>query len=151
LRVLVCALAAALLISNPDSLAAQGNESQVSEKRPLHTERLAQGTFRDGDSLHRGSGQLQILEAADGQTIARLENLKVVPGPNLLVYLVREPDPLFPEDVTAGFVSLGALKGLAGDQNYPVPKHVAIEDWGSLVVWCDTFKVAFAVATIDPL
>lgn len=110
---------------------------------------LADGTFRDGDPVLRGSGDLRITQAADGTRTVELLDMKIVPGPNLFVYLVEEPDPLFPEDVTAKFRSLGKLKGLTGDQECAMPADVALTDWGSVVVWCDTVRTAFAVATIN--
>ncbi len=110
---------------------------------------LASGTFRDGDPVHRGSGGLRITRAADGTRTTELLDMEIVPGPNLFVYLVEEPDPLFPEDVTAKFLSLGKLKSLTGDQSYAMPADVVLTDWGSVVVWCDSFKTAFAVATIE--
>jgi hypothetical protein len=150
MRVAACLLSMALVCLNPVDLRAKGSENRVSEPPPANAERLAQGIFRDGDPVHRGSGQLLILKTSDGDMIARLENLEVVPGPDLFVYLVRDPDPLFPEDVSAGFVSLGPLKGRTGDQNYAVARDIKISEWGSVVVWCDTFDVAFAVASIEP-
>ena len=110
---------------------------------------LAGGTFRDGDPVHRGSGTLRITRAANGSRTVELLNMEIVPGPNLFVYLVEEPDPLFPEDVTAKFRSLGKLKSLTGDQDYAMPDDVTLADWGSVVVWCDTFKTAFAIASIE--
>jgi hypothetical protein len=110
---------------------------------------LADGIFRDGDPVHRGSGNLRITRAADGTRTVELLDMEIVPGPNLFVYLVEEPDPLFPEDVTAKFLSLGKLKSLTGDQDYAMPNDVILADWGSVVVWCDTFKTAFAVATME--
>jgi hypothetical protein len=109
---------------------------------------LGTGTFRDGDAIHRGSGDLRIVRSDDGTVRVDMRGMQIVPGPNLFVYLVAEPDPLFPEDVTAKFRSLGKLKGLTGDQSYVVPAGVDIAEWGSVVVWCDTFKTAFAIATI---
>lgn len=149
MRAIACALAAALVIWNPATLQAQSSETGLSEPRPVDAERLAHGVFRDGDPVHRGSGGLEILKTHEDKVVVRLENLEVVPGPDLLVYLVREADPLFPEDITAGFTSLGTLKGRTGDQNYAVPAGVEIRDWGSVVVWCNTFNVAFAIATIE--
>ena len=110
---------------------------------------LAGGTFRDGDPVHRGSGNLRITRAADGTRTVELLRMEIVPGPNLFVYLVEEPDPLFPEDVTATFLSLGKLKSLTGDQAYAMPDDVDLAAWGSVVVWCDNFKTAFAVASIE--
>lgn len=91
---------------------------------------------------------MRIVTDMDGPRV-EMRNMEIVPGPNLLVYLVAEPDPLFPEDVEAKFLSLGKLKSLTGDQDYGVPADADLGAWGSVVVWCDTFKTAFAVATIE--
>jgi len=110
---------------------------------------LGTGEFRDGDPVHRGSGDLRISRADSGERRVELLDMQIVPGPNLFVYLVENDDPLFPEDVTAKFLSLGKLKNLTGDQSYAVPADVDLAAWGSVVVWCDTFETAFAVATIE--
>lgn len=112
------------------------------------THEIATGIFHDGDPVHRGSGGLSVTQASDGATQVRMIDMKIVQGPNLFVYLVKEPDPLFPEDVTADFVSLGKLQRLTGNQDYPVPENIDIRDWGSVVVWCDTFKTTFAIAPL---
>lgn len=111
---------------------------------------LATGTFRDGDPVHRGSGKVRITGSSllSGPKQLGMLDVKVVSGPNLRVYLVREPDPLFPEDVTAGFHDLGPLQSLTGDQTYAIPADIRQAEWGSVVVWCDTFKTAFAIATL---
>ena len=127
---------------------AQTTDRVLTEPRPV-ADTVARGVFRDGDPVHRGSGKLEILRAPDGTVTIRLEAMQIVPGPNLFVYLVKEPDPLFPEDVTAGFTSLGKLKSRSGNQNYELPENLNIDDWGSVVVRCDTFRVQFAVATIE--
>ncbi|MEP4380515.1 MAG: DM13 domain-containing protein [Alphaproteobacteria bacterium] len=108
------------------------------------------GVFRDGDPIHRGSGWCVIQKPVhpDIQTALHMHEMEVVPGPNLHVYLVKEPDPLFPEDVTAAFFSLGRLKSLTGSQTYPIPPEAHDFEWGSVVVWCETFETAFAVATL---
>ena len=149
MRAIACALAVVLVLWHPATLQAQNSETRLSEPRPVDAERLAHGVFRDGDPVHRGSGGLEILKTPEGEVVVRLEDLQTVPGPNLLVYLVRDEDPLFPEDVTAAFTTLGGLKARTGDQNYAVPAEIDVREWGSVVVWCDTFKVAFAIATIE--
>lgn len=110
---------------------------------------LGTGEFRDGDPVHRGSGNLRISRADSGARTVELLGMQIVPGPNLLVYLVENDDPLFPEDVSAKFLSLGKLKSLTGDQSYAIPADVDLAAWGSVVVWCDSFETAFAVATIE--
>lgn len=147
------ALALALLLAAPPGFApaalAQGTRS-LSEPAPAGAREIAAGIFRDGDPAHRGSGRLSILRSAHGAVTVRLESLAVAPGPDLFVYLAADPDPLFPEDVLAGFRSLGRLKSRFGDQNYAVPDDVDLADWGSVVVWCEEFAVAFAVAPVGP-
>lgn len=131
----------------PAQLAA--SDKRLAEPPPAGAEAVRAGTLRDGDPIHRGSGTAQLLKLPDGTHVVRLETLDVVPGPDLFVYLVAHEDPLFPEDVTAGFRNLGPLKSRFGDQNYKVPKHVDLAVYGSVVVWCNTFKVQFAVAALQ--
>ena len=65
------------------------------------------------------------------------------------MYLVADPDPLFPEDVTGNFRSIGKLKGNLGDQNYILPQDVDLSQWGSVVAWYLLYSVQFAVSTIE--
>lgn len=110
---------------------------------------LATGELRDGDTVHRRSEDLRITQADNGARLVEMRNMEIVPGSNLLVYLVAECDPLFPENGTTKFVSLGKLKRLAGDHDCAIPEDMNLDDCGSVVVWYDTIKTAFAVATID--
>lgn len=124
-------------------------DTRLAEPPPSGAETVRTGALRDGDPIHRGSGIAKILKLPDGSQVVRLENLDVVPGPDLFVYLVAHEDPLFPEDVTAGFSSLGNLKSRFGDQNYAVPAGVDPGAYDSVVVWCNVFKVQFAVAALE--
>jgi hypothetical protein len=133
--------------SNPVELAA--SDERLAEPPPAGAEAVRTGALRDGDPIHRGSGIAKILKLPDGSHAVRLENLEVVPGPDLFVYLVAHEDPLFPEDVTAGFSNLGKLKSRFGDQNYAIPTGVDPAAYGSVVVWCKVFKVQFAVAALE--
>ena len=110
---------------------------------------LGTGEFRDGDPIHRGSGDLRISRTDNDTRRVELLGMQIVPGPNLFVYLVENEDPLFPEDVSAKFLSLGKLKSLTDDQSYDIPADVELAAWSSVVVWCNTFKTAFAVASIE--
>lgn len=124
------------------------SDDRLAEPQPAGSEAVRTGELRDGDPIHRGSGIAKIVKLPDGSHAVRLENLEVVPGPDLFVYLVAHEDPLFPEDVTAGFSNLGNLKSRFGDQNYAVPAGVDPSAYGSVVVWCNVFKVQFAVAAL---
>jgi len=125
------------------------SDERLAEPLPAGASAVRTGTLRDGDPIHRGSGTALLLKLPDGSHVVRLENLEVVRGPTLFVYLAAHEDPLFPEDVTAGFRNLGALKSRFGEQNYRVPDGVDLTGYGSVVVWCDTFNVQFAVAALE--
>ena len=125
------------------------SDAHLAEPSPAGADAVRTGTLRDGDPVHRGSGAARLMKLPDGTHVVRLKNLEVVPGPDLFVYLVAHQDPLFPEDVTAGFSSLGKLKSRFGDQNYGVPAGVDPGAYGSVVVWCNVFKVQFAVAALN--
>ena len=110
---------------------------------------LRAGTFRDADSVHRGKGTATILEVGDGRRIARLTNFQVTNGPDLEVWLVAKRDIRSSSDVKGSrYISLGQLKGNIGDQNYDIPANVNIDDYESIVIWCEQFGVLFSAADL---
>ena len=48
----------------------------------------------------------------------------------------------------AGFVTLGALKGNQGDQNYELPADLDLAKYRAVTVWCRRFGVNFATAPL---
>jgi hypothetical protein len=113
---------------------------------------LKQGSFRDADSFHRGSGQATIYLGSDGSHLLRLENFSVTNGPDLHVILTPNPDPQTRAEVSApGYVDLGSLKGNMGNQNYEIPDGVDIDSLGSVVIYCQPFHVIFSVASLENL
>jgi hypothetical protein len=108
------------------------------------------GAFRDANSAHRGAGKAQLLVADTGGALLRFSEFEVTNGPDLEVWLVKNPDPKISADVTASqWLSLGPLKGNKGDQTYVIPEGTDIGAWGSAVIWCEQFGVLFAVATLS--
>jgi hypothetical protein len=66
------------------------------------------------------------------------------------VYLVAAADAGDNETVTrAGFLSLGALKGNVGDQNYDVASDVDLTKYRAVTIWCRRFGVNFATAPLQ--
>jgi hypothetical protein len=122
----------------------------VSESAPTQASvPLMTGTFRDADSIHRGKGTVTILDAGNGRRLARLTDFQVTNGPDLEVWLVAKPHIQSSSDVTASkYVSLGQLKGNIGDQNYEIPANVEINDYESIVIWCEQFGVLFSAADL---
>jgi hypothetical protein len=108
---------------------------------------LARGEFRS--LAHDASGTALVLELGDGSQVLRFEDLDVLNGPDLKVYLstatATSEEDAFDDD----YVSLGPLKGNVGDQNYELPRDVDVSEYRSAVVWCERFSVGFAVAPIE--
>lgn len=116
-------------------------------EEPMETgpEVLVQGSFRDADSFHKGSGTATIYTLPDGKRVLRFENFSVTNGPSLNVYLVQSSDGA----IDSGYLDLGKLKGNKGDQNYEIPAGVDLSQYKSIIIWCVPFKVTFAVAALQ--
>ena len=55
---------------------------------------LASGKFRDGDSFHKGSGEVSLYRLANGDSVLRFEDLAVTNGPDLHVLVSMHSDPM---------------------------------------------------------
>lgn len=102
---------------------------------------LASGSFQDGDSFHKGSGDAFVYELPDGQTIVRFEDFDVTNGPDLFVYLATDAS-------ASDFVDLGRLKGNKGNQNYTIPAGTDLEKYDTVLIWCRAFSVLFSTAGV---
>jgi len=95
---------------------------------------------------HDGTGDAGIFRNPDGSLVLRFENFDIENGPDLEVYLVPGPDQT---SLPEGSISLGALKGNIGDQNYELPPGTELTPGAyTALVWCEAFSVEFVGATI---
>lgn len=109
---------------------------------------VARGTFHG--VAHAGRGTATAIRRADGSRFLRLEDFETSNGPDVHLYLVAAPDAPDSRTVTeAGFVSLGALKGNVGSQNYEIPAAVDLGRYRAVTVWCRRFAVNFASAPLS--
>jgi hypothetical protein len=125
------------------SLSANAPARSAAESMPSGAPQLLrQGSFIDADPVHKGAGTASVYALADGSHVVRFEDFRTTNGPALVVYLAEHPAPARAADVTnSGFISLGKLKGNVGNQNYVVPASANIENYRSVVVWCELFGV----------
>ena len=111
---------------------------------PAFEPRIAgQGEFRGADDFHFGRGAALLIESAPDTYALRFEEFSVRNGPDLFVYLSTNPNG-YSEDA----VLLGELKGTDGAFNYDVPPGTDVSRFKSAVVWCKSFAVLFATATL---
>ncbi len=102
--------------------------------------------------VHPGAGIAEIVEAPDGSRTLQLRSFQTDPGPGLEVYLVAAADPSDSQSVIdAGYVTLGALQGVTGDQMYSVPANVDFSVYRSVTIWCVPFGVNFTTAPLTPV
>jgi hypothetical protein len=99
---------------------------------------LFEGDFA-GQSGHTTSGRALVLNDGSEQRFLRFESFESTNGPDLKVYL-RADD--------GAFVSLGALKGNIGDQNYEIPTDVDLTVFDTVEIWCERFAVGFGSAPL---
>jgi hypothetical protein len=101
---------------------------------------------------HATTGEVLLIERPDGSRVLRIEGLDTSNGPDLKVWLTDAPviegtDGWFVFD-DGRYVDLGALKGNVGNQNYPIPDGVSIDDLSSVSIWCARFSVSFGAAEL---
>ena len=111
---------------------------------------VASGQFHG--VAHETAGQAAIHRLPDGRQVLRFTNFSTSNGPDVNVYLVAAPDARDNDTVTsAGFVSLGAIKGNIGDQNYELPEGIDLNTYRAVTIWCRRFSVNFGTAPLAPM
>ena len=110
---------------------------------------VARGTFVDGDDFHKGEGTATVYKVGT-DLVLRLDPFKSTNGPDLRVLLTKDAAPKTRDDVQAGYIEIGKLKGNIGSQNYTLPKDITLSDYKAVVIYCRPFHVVFATATLGP-
>jgi hypothetical protein len=106
--------------------------------------RLAAGAF--APVRHEARGRATAIRLAEGGRVLTLTGFEVDNGPDLRVYLVAGAARA--EGDVDDLVDLGALKGNKGDQQYAIPRSVALARYSTVVIWCRAFSVLFARAPL---
>ena len=123
---------------------------EVVEEQLAEAEVIAQGTFRDADRSHKGTGTAVVVNFPNGSLEVQLSDFEVTNGPDLEVWLSAHPDPASSSDVSDNqWISLGQLKGNVGNQAYVVPERTDISVFNSVVIWCEQFGVLFSPAALS--
>ena len=117
------------------------------EEMAAAVNKAKEGSFVEIDFIHKGSGRASLLESPGGHQILRLEeDFKVTNGPDLYVYLTKNPTPGKDKESLGDFINLGRLKGNEGSQNYEITEDFT--DYRTVVIWCQQFGVLFSYAEL---
>ena len=112
---------------------------------PPTTHVVAVGTFQ-GLAGHRGSGEATLVQdPATARFTIQTTNTDIGSGPALILYLVRGADQRSLE----GAIGIADLVAETGDHDYVVPDDLDLTpgEW-TVLVWCETFVVEVANATL---
>ena len=109
---------------------------------------IAGGTFTQIDALHTAKGTVTVYQLPDNTRLLRLEDFSVTNGPELHVYLVRNPKPREQKEVGNDYIDLGAIKGNVGSQNFPMPTEVDLNVYRGLIIYSVPFGVIFSSAEL---
>ena len=112
-------------------------------------ERIASGQFihaNPADPIHYGKGGVSVFPA----TVFLHEDFEVGPGPKFHVYLVPKPSIRTSGDLdNAMFVDLGRLRAFKGSQNYAIPAGLNLNQYSSVIIWCEQFSVLISPADLS--
>jgi hypothetical protein len=100
------------------------------------------------DRSHPARGTAVVLGDGTDQRFLRFEDFATDNGPDLNVYLSTASADSPADEFDDDFVDLGNLRGNIGTQNYEIPAGVSIERYGTVVIWCVRFEVAFGAADL---
>jgi len=109
---------------------------------------VANGTFihaQPSDPVHYGSGRVTVYE----KTVFLEPDFKVGPGPKYHVYLVPKAEIRASSDLDdAMFIDLGRLRSFEGSQKYTIPDGVTLQDYSSVIIWCEQFGALISPADL---
>lgn len=118
----------------------EASEIPLSEMSASAAQLVQSGTFQNGP-YGRVSGQGQVWKTAADQYEIVLDNFQTTNGPDLFVYLSKEPMPV-------NFIEAGKLKSTNGRQIYPISGTPDFTQYKYIVIHCKAFNHLFGFAPL---
>ena len=108
-----------------------------------------QGTLAGVDDFLIGSGQVRVIQAADGKDMLRVSELSVQDLPDLQIAMVaaNAADGDF-DFLGADQIVLGPIKPGSGDQDYQISEGVDVAEFPTVIIWSRPFGLIVAKAEL---
>lgn len=108
---------------------------------------VRRGRFRPIE--RRGAGRAVVHRLASGRLVLRLSGFSTAANTDLAVWLSTVRAPRTTTAVLDGrHRKVANLKATLGDQNYMLPRDVALAGTRSIVIWCEPVRIAYTAATL---
>jgi hypothetical protein len=108
------------------------------------------GTAKVYNVDREGQGTARIYERGDGTRAIRLEDFFVTINSDLEIRLSTLAAPKSTDEIAnSPFKVVAPLKATVGNMNYDVPRDVDVNQFKSIVIWCEITRNAYAAATIQ--
>lgn len=109
---------------------------------------VATATVHEVD--REAEGKATIYRLGDGTRVLRLDDFFVARNSDLEIRLSAAAAPKTTDEIAAApFTIVAALKATVGSMNYELPKGLDLDQFRSLVIWCEITRNAYAAASLD--
>lgn len=107
---------------------------------------VKKGNFQDGD--HPTSGEGRVVKEGDKYFVELSDDFKTDAGPDLRIYLVEDAQGKVTDN---NYIDAGKLTNVTGKARveFSFPSGKTIDDYKSIVIWCNPFRVVFGFATLS--
>ena len=110
------------------------------------TKGARKGSLAKVDAVHKGSGEVYLVEDSGKAKLVFDSESKVTNGPDLWVYLSKSSDP---KKSLGDYKDLGLIKGTKGGQVYGLNAPIKdFEAYKSVIIYCKQFEVLFSYAIL---
>lgn len=109
---------------------------------------VATATVRQVD--REAEGRATIYRLGDGARVLRLDDFFVARNSDLELRLSAAAAPKNTDEIAAApFKVVAPMKATVGSMNYELPKDLDLDQFRSLVIWCEITRNAYAAADLD--
>lgn len=107
---------------------------------------------KGSDSIHRGWGNVNLVEFEDTKKIVFQEDFKVTNGPDYKLYILKEQSIQTEEEfleLKNSAKQISEVKQFRGFQTFEIPQEIQEEEIGSIVIWCESFSEFISYANLN--